>query len=334
MNKTKNRADSFRPIAILGAGSWGTALALYLGRRGQTVKLWSIEEQEIALMCSTRMNQRYLPGHVLPPSIYPTTLLAQAVQDVEDILIVVPSAGFRQTLTALKPLLQTPAHLICASKGMDAATNLLLHQVAEEVLGPVSYAVLSGPSFAREVAAGLPAALVLAGKNADFVKRIRQRFDSELFQIETSDDVIGVEIGGVVKNVIAIATGISDGMQAGANARSALITRGLAEMMRLGQAMGGKTATFIGLAGLGDLILTCSDDQSRNRRLGLALGKGQDIQAAEQAIGQVVEGKENARLVVKLAAEHNVSLPLCSAVWSILQGQITVQEAGLHGRSG
>jgi glycerol-3-phosphate dehydrogenase (NAD(P)+) len=218
--------------------------------------------------------------------------------------------------------------IICATKGLDAETGQLLSEVATDVLGKDHlFAVLSGPSFAREVARGLPAALVIASFNPSFLKDLTHRFDSPLFRIHPSDDVIGVEVGGAVKNVIAIATGISDGMELGANTRSALITQGLAEIIRLGTALGGKPDTFIGLSGLGDLILTCSDDQSRNRRLGLAIGKGQDIKEAEKAIGQVVEGRRNAELIAMLAERHGINMPVCAAVFDILQAKLSAKDA-------
>lgn len=313
-----------KPIAILGAGSWGTALALYLARRGQTIHLWSVDPSEIEAMLKDKANERYLPGIPLPDCIYPTTDLAAAIQPVDDILIVVPSVGFRETLVKLKPLLSENNRLICATKGVDAKTGQLLNHVAEEVIGKkYAYAVLSGPSFAREVARSLPAAVVIATKESGFGGALKKRFDSDIFSIHLSDDVVGVEVGGVVKNVIAIATGISDGLKLGANARSALITLGLAEMTRLGVVLGGQAQTFVGLSGLGDLILTCSDDQSRNRRLGLSLGKGLSIEQAEKEIGQVIEGKSNAELVAKLAKQHGVSMPICDMVWQVVQGKIS-----------
>lgn len=320
--------QSLKPIAILGAGSWGTALALYLGRRGQTVQIWSIDESEISAMLKDKANNRYLPGHTLPDTIKPTANLADAVKNVEDILVVVPSVGFRNTMTMLKELISPQVRIICATKGIDSDTGQLLNEVVHEVLGTErKFAVLSGPSFAREVAAGLPAAVVIASHDAKMRTELTERFNSNIFRIYPSDDVKGVELGGVVKNVIAIATGISDGMELGANARSALITRGLAEITRLGVALGAKAETFVGLSGMGDLILTCTDDQSRNRRLGLAIGKGNNIQEAEKQIGQVVEGKRNAELVTELATEHGVDMPICSTVWDILQGKLSGKEA-------
>lgn len=317
-----------KPIAILGAGSWGTALALYLSRRGQSVRIWSIEKAEIAAMLTEKANNRYLPGHALPALIQPLTDMAETVKGVDDVMVVVPSVGFRDTLTSLKAVMTPATRIICATKGMDTATGQLLSEVADDVLGKSHpFAVLSGPSFAREVAAGLPTAVVIATKNAAFLAELTERFDSDLFHIDTSDDIIGVEIGGVIKNVVAIATGISDGMAYGANARSAIITRGLNEIIRLGTVLGGKLDTFIGLSGLGDLILTCSDDQSRNRRLGLAIGKGRQIDEAEREIGQAIEGKRNAEVVARLANKHHIHLPICETVWQILQGKLQAKDA-------
>ena len=317
-----------KPITILGAGSWGTALALYLARRGQTVRLWSVEIPEVAAMLAERTNSRYLPGFNFPDQIQPTANLADAVKDIDDVIVAVPSIGYRETLIMLKPLIDDHIRITSATKGLDTDTGQLLNEVAEEIFGKErKFAVLSGPSFAKEVAAGLPSAVVIASRHKTFVIELMQRFNSSIFRIYPSDDVIGVEIGGVVKNVIAIATGISDGMELGANARSALITRGLAEMIRLGVALGGKSETFIGLSGVGDLILTSTDNQSRNRRLGLAIGKGHDIHEAEREIGQVVEGKRNAELVAALAERHNVNMPICETIWEILQGKLKAKEA-------
>lgn len=273
-------------------------------------------------MQKDRTNNQYLPGYPFPETIHPETDLAVAVAKADDILIVVPSFGYRETLMMLKPLLTSSHRLLCATKGMDMQKGQLLHQTALELLGPsYPYAVLSGPSFAKEVAAGLPTAVVIASHNVSFAKDMYTRFNSPEFRIDISNDVTGVEIGGIVKNVLAIATGISDGMQLGANARSTLITRGLNEMITLGTALHADTKTFAGLAGLGDLILTCTDDLSRNRRFGLALGKGLPNDQAEREIG-TVEGKHNAELVVQLAQQHSIKMPICKTVYDILQNKV------------
>lgn len=317
-------ARQFKPIAVLGAGSWGTALALYLARRGQTVHLWSILETEISDMLRDGSNERYLPGHKLPDTLHPMANLREATSNVEDVLIVVPSIGLRKTLSLLKPLISSRTRLICASKGLDNNTGQLSNEIVSDVLGEANpFAVLSGPSFAKEVAAGLPTAVVIASKDNMVSAELMQRFSSPIFHVYPSHDIIGVEVGGVVKNVIAIGAGIIDGLKLGKNAQSALITCGLAEITRLGVALGGHAETFVGLAGLGDLILTCSDNQSRNRRLGLAIGEGKSIGEAEREIGQVVEGKRNAELVMILAKKHQVSMPICHFVNQILQDKLS-----------
>lgn len=317
-----------KPITILGAGSWGTALALSLSRRGQVVRLWSYEITEIAALLAERTNNQFLPNFAFPDEIQPTANLADALKGIDDVIVAIPSVGFRDVVTMMKPLIEPHTRVICATKGMDTETGQLLNEVVEEILGQDrKYGVISGPSFAREVAASLPTAVVLASKDKGLLQEVADRFNSPIFRVYPSEDVIGVELGGVVKNVIAIATGISDGMGLGTNTRSALITRGLAEIIRLGVAMGGKPETFIGLSGMGDLILTCSDDQSRNRRLGLAIGQGKPVDAAEKEIGQVVEGKRNAELVVAMANKQGVEMPISSAVWEILQGKAKPKEA-------
>lgn len=319
-----------KPITILGAGSWGTALALYLSRRGQEVRIWSVVPSEITEMLIYKENRRYLPGHPLPNTLYPMDNLEAAIKEVRDILMVVPSHGFRDTLKHIVPLISADVRLISATKGIDALTSQLLNEIVLDVLGDThDFAVLSGPSFAKEVSLGLPCSLVAASNNASFVNDLIERFDSPIFRVFPSDDVVGVEVGGIVKNVIAIATGLFDGMKLGANARSALITLALAEIIRLGIALGGRQETLLGLSGLGDLILTCSDDHSRNRRLGLAIGRGKTVSEAEAEVGQVVEGKQNAQLVVRLAEKYGVKMPISETVWKLLQGKLSPEGAVL-----
>lgn len=319
---------SQQPFAILGAGSWGTALALHLAKQGQTVRLWTHEPARASTMIAERANNRYLPNYPFPKSLHPTEQLADAVKNNCDILIAVPSVGFRDMLVALKPLITSSTRIAWATKGLDLISGELLHTVIQEVLGTEqAYAVLSGPSFAHEVAAGLPTAVVIASEDAVFAHDLMMRFNNPVFRVYLSTDIIGVEVGGIVKNVLAIAAGISDGMKLGANAKSALITRGLAEITRLGLALGGQYETFTGLTGLGDLVLTCTDNQSRNRRFGLALGSGKKTLAAVQEIGQVIEGQRNAELVVSLAQKLNVEMPITETVLKILQEDMTPQEA-------
>jgi len=263
------------PMTVVGAGSWGTALAIQLSREGHPTRLWGRDGAQIDLMRETRRNERYLPDAGFPDELQATKDLRQALDGARDVLIAVPSHGFRATLQNIKPHLGNDARIAWATKGFEIATGMLPHQVAREVLGSRAGAVLSGPTFAKEVGAGLPTAMTVASEDEHFAKELALRLSGPSFRAYTQTDIMGVEVGGSVKNVIAIGSGIADGMGFGANTRVALITRGLAEMMRLGVALGAARETFMGLAGLGDLVLTCTDDQSRNRRFGMALGRGQ-----------------------------------------------------------
>ena len=312
-------SPSERPITVLGAGSWGTALAIQLVRSKGPVTLWGHDAELMAQLAEQRVNARYLPGIPLPDALVLNSDLETCVQAAEDILVVVPSHAFRSVLTAVQPYLATGARLAWATKGLESGSGKLLHEVAQEVLGDaVPTAVVSGPTFAREVAEGLPTAVTVASADAQFASDMAERLHSKTFRAYTSEDVAGVEVGGAVKNVLAIAAGIADGLGFGANARTALITRGLAEMMRLGEAMQGHRETFEGLAGLGDLVLTCTDDQSRNRRLGLALGQGKSLEEALAAIDQVVEGVQTAREVHDLALSQGVDMPITEQVYAVL----------------
>ena len=316
------------PIAVLGAGSWGTALAIQLCRAGGPVTLWGHDPEHIADINNVRCNQRYLPDITLPETLTLTADLAAALAGVRDVLIVVPSHAFRSVLTAVKPLLREDARILWATKGLESGSGKLLHEVTGEVLGEaIPMAVVSGPTFAREVAEGLPTAVTVASSDAQFAEDIAERLHSKAFRAYTNEDVAGVEVGGAVKNVLAIAAGIADGLGYGANARTALITRGLAEIMRLGEVLGGHRETFMGLAGLGDLVLTCTDNQSRNRRLGLALGKGESMEEALAHIDQVVEGVQTAREVHDLALSQGVDMPITEQVFNVLYEGTTPKQA-------
>ncbi|KAB7622725.1 NAD(P)H-dependent glycerol-3-phosphate dehydrogenase [Alkalilimnicola sp. S0819] len=315
-------------LAVLGAGSWGTALALVLARNGIRVRLWAHRPAQAAALARDGENRRYLPGTAFPDTLGVTDDLAAAVAGLRDILLVVPSHAFRATLRALRPHLSADCRIAWATKGLDAESGGLLHQVVAQELSPVPpMAVLSGPSFAREVAAGLPTAVTIAADQPDFARDLARAFHSEDFRPYTSTDLAGVELGGAVKNVLAIATGVSDGLGFGANSRAALITRGLAEVSRLAAHFQAETHTLMGLSGMGDLILTCTDDQSRNRRFGLALGRGESIEEALEAIGQTVEGLRTADEVRQLAAHTGVEMPICHATWRLLRGELGPREA-------
>lgn len=310
-------ADS---VTVLGAGSWGTALAILLARNGQPAVLWGHDPVALDVMREEGVNARYLPGVAFPTALRIEPELARAVAASQTLLLVVPSHAFRSVLAQAAPHLRPKTGLAWATKGLEPGSDHLLHQVVEEVLGPtLRTAVVSGPTFALEVARGLPTAVTVASRTASFASALAARLHDTRFRAYTSDDIVGVQLGGAVKNVLAIAAGIADGLGFGSNTRAALITRGLAEMMRLGVALGGRRETFMGLAGLGDLVLTCTDDQSRNRRLGLGLGRGKSVQAARAAIDQVVEGMQTATEVRRLAAEHGVEMPISDQVYRVLQ---------------
>jgi glycerol-3-phosphate dehydrogenase (NAD(P)+) len=279
-------------------------------------------------MAKTRRNTRYLPEGEFPSSLTVEPDLAAALTDARDVLIAVPSHAFRTMLEEIAPLLSRDMRLAWATKGLELETGRLPHQIAHEVLGSQrAVAVLSGPTFAREVGSGLPTAMTIASPDAGFAKALAQELSSSNFRAYTSTDITGVEIGGAVKNVLAVGAGLSDGLGFGANTRVALITRGLAEMMRLGVALGAQRATFMGLAGLGDLVLTCTDDQSRNRRFGLLLAAGSTTEHALAEIGQVVEGYTAAKAVRTVATRSGVEMPLCEGVFRVLYAGVPAKEA-------
>jgi glycerol-3-phosphate dehydrogenase (NAD(P)+) len=307
-------------ITVLGAGSYGTALAIGLARNGHQTLLWGRNQDDIAAMAHDRVNQRYLPDIPLPPTLTVTADLAEAVTASQTILVVVPSHAFADTLRAIKPLLLPHARVAWATKGLEPETGRLLQDVAREILGEhVALAVLSGPTFAKELAKGLPTAISLSSTDAEFINVLSDLLHcGRTFRVYTNPDFVGVQLGGAVKNVIAIGAGMADGIGFGANARTALITRGLTEMCRLGCALGAKKETFMGMAGLGDLVLTCTDNQSRNRRFGLLLGQGKSVDDAMQSIGQVVEGYRNAKEVFNLATRVGVEMPITEQIFQVL----------------
>jgi len=314
-------------IAVLGAGSWGTALAIHLARLDHPVVLWAHRSEHAATLVAERCNRRYLPGARFPDALTVEADLARAVAAAGVLLIAVPSHALRELLVRLKPLVHDDVRMVWATKGLEQSSGWLPHQVVEDVLGARSVAAISGPTFAREVADGLPAAVVVASKDALLAREVAGLFHDGRFRAYTSPDLIGVEVGGAVKNVLAIATGAADGLRFGANSRAALITRGLAEVTRLGMALGGQASTFMGLAGVGDLVLTCTDDQSRNRRMGLALARGLSVAEAQREIGQVVEGVQAASAVWTLAQREGVRMPITEQVYRILHEGISPQEA-------
>jgi len=306
-------------ITVLGAGSWGTALAMLLARNGHEVKLWDRDSEHVEALNRQRENRRYLPGISLPDGVTAFADLNGALEGSEFVVVVVPSAGFREVLKKTRSHLGATFNLIWASKGLEPGTGKFLHQVVDEELpGHADIAAVSGPSFASEVARGLPTAVTVASKNTDYATTVAALFHCLRFRAYTCEDIVGVELGGSAKNVLAIAAGISDGLGYGANARAALITRGLAEIMRLGAHLGGHRETFMGLAGVGDLVLTCTDDQSRNRRLGLAVGRGVALDKAVADIGQAVEGLHTAKELDALSERCGVEMPITHEVRRVL----------------
>ena len=313
---------------VLGAGSWGTALAIQCARVGHPTLLWGRDRAHLSELSRDRRNARYLPDAPFPAPLQIESDLARAVQSSRDIIVAVPSHALRSLLKEIAPHLVPGARLAWATKGFELSTGLLPHEVALQVLGAaVPTAVISGPTFAREVGAGLPTAMTVAATDPDFALDLAQRLSGTSFRAYTSSDVIGVEVGGAIKNVLAIGAGISDGLGFGANTRIALITRGLVEMTRLGVALGARRETFMGLAGLGDLVLTCTDNQSRNRRFGLALAAGENVEAAQKTIGQVVEGVLAARAVREVATRAGVEMPICEQVYRVVYENVAPRDA-------
>ncbi len=306
-------------VAVLGAGAWGTAMSCVLAARLE-VSLWARDALQAATITRTRRNERYLPGFELPSTVRVLADLSEATRGAGLLLAATPVAGLRALLAGSG----APAPLVWLCKGFEEGTGELPHQIARAVLGAKArFGALSGPSFAEEVARGLPCALTLASEDADFARDAAATLHGGRMRVYYSADLVGVEIGGAVKNVMAIAAGISDGMGLGLNARAALITRGLAEITRLGAALGGQPETFMGLAGAGDLILTATGDLSRNRRVGLELARGRPLSDIVATLGHVAEGVHSAREVAKLAAKHRVDMPVSQAVCAVLDARMT-----------
>jgi len=312
-------------IAVLGSGAWGTALAVSFAPRHQ-VTLWARDPQLVATMRSTRRN-RYLPDIALPSELNLSSDLGETLTGVDLIIVAVPVAGLRSTLQLIAKL-SAPVGVVWVCKGFESGTSLLPHQIVTDTL-PESFprAVLSGPSFAQEVARSLPTALTLASTDEDFAQRTAKALHHSRLRIYSSTDVVGVEIGGAIKNVLAIAAGICDGMKMGLNARAALLTRGLAEMTRLGLQMGGRAETLGGLSGVGDLILTCTGDLSRNRQVGMLLAQHKSLDNILKELGHVAEGVYTAREVHSVALQRDVEMPICEAVYFVLYENLAADKA-------
>lgn len=317
-------------VSVLGAGAWGTALARLLAENGHQVTLWTWQEEHARALREHRENREFLPGAPLPERLLPTADHAEAVSGADWIVMVVPSHAVRPTVEWARPHASAAARWVCASKGIEDGTLLLMSDVLSDVLGEdveTRSAVVSGPSFAKEVARRVPTNVVAASTNAELARELQQLLANEWFRVYTNADPIGVEVGGALKNVIAIAAGACDGLGFGHNTRAALITRGIAEMARLAVAKGGQVLTLAGLAGLGDLILTCTGELSRNRTLGFLLGAGKGLEEALAELPGVAEGYVTARSAHELARRHAVDLPITGAVYSVLYGGKPTAEA-------
>lgn len=316
------------PLAVLGAGSWGTAIATLLAGNGRSCLLWARDPAHAAQMVATRRNSRYLDDIPLPHEVIPTSDLDDVLRRCRDLIIAIPSEGFPAFVAGLKGHITNYTRITWLTKGLSHANADTLDRVIADELGEDRVkAVISGPTFAYEVASGQPTAVTVASTNPDYAKTVAGWLRNEIFRVYTSDDLIGVELGGALKNVLAIAVGISDGLGYGANARAALITRGLAELMPLFRAAGAQPGTLMGLSGLGDLVLTCTDNQSRNRCLGLALGKGISLKDGMREIGQVVEGVTTAKTVMQVADRYKTELPICEQVYRVLHEGVPAQKA-------
>ncbi|MFC4763380.1 NAD(P)H-dependent glycerol-3-phosphate dehydrogenase [Dyella koreensis] len=317
---------AYPTLAVLGAGSWGTALAALASRNGVMTRLWGRDAKALAAMAETRENQRYLPEIQLPVELQYQGDLAAAVRGAGIVLLVVPSHAFASMLDEIAPLLDPGTNIAWATKGFEPGTGRFLHELVAEKLPGRAAAVVTGPSFAKEVAMGLPSAVTVHSDDDAFAHQLALMLHAPNFRAYSGSDVLGAELGGAMKNVLAVATGVADGMNLGLNARAGLITRGMNEMLRLGVALGARPETLMGLSGLGDLVLTCTGDLSRNRRLGLALGRGVAIDEAVRQIGQVVESVVTADEVARLAAKHGLDLPISNGVRAVLHGEVTPVE--------
>lgn len=315
-------------IAVIGSGSWGTALAVLLARNSHPVSLWGRNRNKQISMLQHRCNRAYLPNIDFPDLLHAHIEIESALENANCILLVVPSNGFRQTLEQIKNHFQPHMRIALATKGLEPGTLKLLHEVVHDVLGVhTKICAISGPTFAKEVAKGLPTALTVASGDENYANEIAAYLSNDRLRAYTSTDIIGVELGGAIKNVIAIAAGIADGLGFGANTRAAVITRGLAEITRLGIKLGGKQETFMGLAGLGDLVLTCTDNQSRNRRVGIGLAKGKSMTQILEELGQVAEGVETAAKAHQLAINNNIEMPIVEQVHYVVQGNKSPMQA-------
>ena len=317
-----------RDVAVLGAGGWGTALAIHLARLGTSVRLWARDPALVVRLCETRCNETYLPGALLPPSLVPTAALEETLGVTDWVVLAVPSHGTRELLRRVAPLLRPGVTFVSATKGFELGTlNRMSEVIEQEVGASAQVAVLSGPSFAAEVARGATTLVSVASRRPDVAAKVQEEFRAPYFRLYASDDVTGVEVGGAMKNVIAIAAGVIEGLGLGPNALAALLTRGLAEISRLACAMGGRRETLAGLSGLGDLILTCTGELSRNRTVGVELGRGRQLSEILKSMQTVAEGVKTAEASLALGRRYQVDLPISTQMGAVLAGRIQAKAA-------
>ncbi|MBC6003998.1 NAD(P)H-dependent glycerol-3-phosphate dehydrogenase [Paraclostridium tenue] len=305
-------------ICVLGAGSWGTALALVVAKKGYNVSMWTLSEDQCQKVNSTRENVDYLPGVNIPKNIHITTDLKEAINDSSVIVLAVPSQAIRSVCKQIKPFVNKNQILVDVAKGLEKGTGLRLSQVCEKELPECKYVVLSGPSHAEEVSRDIPTTVVVASEDLTTAEKIQDIFMSPKFRVYTNPDVVGVELGGALKNIIAFGAGICDGLGYGDNAKAALMTRGIREISRLGVAMGAETSTFSGLSGIGDLIVTCTSMHSRNRRAGILIGQGKSLEETLKEVKMVVEGITATEVAYEVAKKLNIEMPITNAIYSVL----------------
>jgi len=319
---------SINKIAVIGDGGWGTTLAVHLAKKGFPVTLWGAFAENIRQIQRNRVNQKFLPGIPIPPNVQATADLGLAIKTSDLIVLAVPSQYLSGVLKKIRRLPLDDKTFLSVAKGIDTKSLLRMSQIIHKELGPVHLAVLSGPNIAMEVAKGIPSTAVIASSNGRLAKALQEIFNSDYFRVYRNTDIIGVELGGSLKNVIAIACGVCDGLGFGSNTKAAILTRGLVEIARLGNAMGGKVATFSGLAGLGDLVTTCNSPQSRNRYVGEQLGKGKPMKEILAAMNnRVAEGVETVKAVIKLSKKHKIPLPIAEEVYNVIYKSKSAQSA-------
>lgn len=314
-------------VAVIGAGSFGTALAMTLSGRGHTVTMWARRKEQIEEMSKEHSNSHYLPGVVLPEELLFTDNLEDAVSGKDLLLFAVPAQKFREAFAEAMKYADVQIPIVNVAKGIEKGTLLRLSEVAEEISPNCKFIALSGPSHAEEVARRMPTTVVVAGKDHDLAVEIQEAFSTDRFRVYTNEDLIGVELGGALKNIIALGAGISDGLKFGDNAKAAMMTRGITEMTRLGIALGARAETFSGLAGIGDLIVTCTSMHSRNRRCGILIGEGHSVEEAVQKIGMVVEGLSTAEAANMIAQKYDAEMPITQCIYHMIEGRVNAQEA-------